>query len=115
MPLTWWLKKRSYFIFMMRELSSVFVALVGVGTVCHVIALKSGSDAWNALLQSPGMILFSVVALAFAVLHTVTFFTAAGQVLVIQRGDEFLPKSLVVSAHFAVWAVTSVVIGMIIL
>ena len=110
MPPGWWLKKRSYFIFMMRELSSVFVALVAIGTVCHVIALEDGSSAWNERLQSPGMIVFSVVALVFAVLHSCTFFTAAGQVLVIQRGEEHVPKSMVVGAHFVAWIVVSLAV-----
>ena len=34
MPATWWLKKKSYFLFMLRELSSVFIAFFLVVYLC---------------------------------------------------------------------------------
>jgi len=108
MPAGWWLGRWSYFVFMMRELSSVFVALVAVGTVLQVQALRSGEYAsFNEMLASPWMIALGIVSLAFALLHTLTFFSAAGQVLVIRRGEMSVPKDAVVAGHFVGWLVVS--------
>ncbi len=113
LPATWWLQKQNYFIFVMRELSAVFVALVAVYVVLLWDALKHGRDAYEALLaqlSSPLGMLLSVLGLAFALLHTITFFLLAGKVLVIRTGEDRVPGSLVSGAHFALWIVVSGVV-----
>ena len=49
MPATWWLTKQSYFLFMLRELSSVFVALFLVVYLCQLYQLSQGPDAYSRL------------------------------------------------------------------
>ena len=111
MPVTWWLAKPNYFIFIMRELSSVFIALVAIGTILMVRAIDAGTYVeFLDILESPIAITFCVVALAFALLHTITFFTAAGKVLVIRLGEQRVPPSAIVAGHFGAWLVASAVI-----
>ena len=110
MPATWWLQKRAYLIFMLRELSSVFVALVSVWLVRLMLAVKAGPAAYDAFiaeLGSSAALVVSLVALAFALLHSVTFFMLAGKVIVVQLGENRVPSSLIIAAHFAMWFVVS--------
>jgi len=107
---TWWLNKPSYTVFILREFSSVFVALVAVGTILQVQALKSGTYAdIERAAESPLALIFGLVALAFALLHSVTFFQAAGKVFVIRIGEMRLTQGAVVAAHYAAWIVLSAI------
>jgi fumarate reductase subunit C len=45
MPATWWLTKWSYFLFMLRELSSVFIAVFLVVYLCQIYQLSQGPEA----------------------------------------------------------------------
>jgi fumarate reductase subunit C len=85
----WWMKKRSYFIFVLRELSSVFVAWFAVFLMIMVFAIGRGEAAYQSFLSwaaSPVVIVINIVALAFAILHTVTWFTLTPQAMVVRFG-----------------------------
>ena len=113
MPSTWWLRQPAYFRFMMREVSSVFIAVFLVVFLVQVYQLSRGPDAYAAFLerlQSPGWIIFHVVALAFALYHSVTWFNLTAVVQVVRLGEHQVPPRLVAAATFAVWAVVSLAI-----
>jgi fumarate reductase subunit C len=83
------MKKRSYFIFVLRELSSVFVAWFAVFLMIMVFAIGRGEAAYQSFLNwaaSPVVIVINIVALAFAILHTVTWFTLTPQAMVVRFG-----------------------------
>lgn len=118
MPSGWWLKKPNYLLFILREVSAVFIALVAVATILQVQALKSGPAAYASLtdaLSTPVAVACAVVALLFAILHSVTFFLLAGKVLVVQMGDERVPPAAIIAGHFAAWAALSVLFLVIVL
>ena len=69
MPTMWWLSRRTYFLFMVRELSSVFIALFLVVFLVQIYQLANGQQSYTAFIQglgSPAWITFHVVALLFA-------------------------------------------------
>ena len=114
MPATWWLQRGAYFFFMLRELSSVFVAVYLVMFLVMIHRLSQGPDAYGAFLQSlksPLAILFHVVALAFALLHTITWFNLTPKALVIRIGEERLRPELIVIPNYVAWIVVSAIIG----
>ena len=77
MSLWWWLSKWSYLLFVLRELSSVFVAWFVVFLLLFVRAVYQGDDQYQDFLSwaaNPFVVLVNVVALAFLLLHTVTWF-----------------------------------------
>jgi fumarate reductase subunit C len=114
----WWLKRRNYFIFMMRELSAVFIGLFAVATILQVRALRGGPAAYEQFMEvvrMPAAIVVGVVALLFAILHTITFFMLAGRVLVIQAGEERVPPALIVAGHFGMWLAASVLFVLLVL
>ncbi len=82
--LTWWRGNRNYQVYMLRELSSLFVALWAWRFVGQLRRLRRGEDAYAryiAAQRRPLPLLFNLVAFAFALLHAVTWFQLSGVVL----------------------------------
>ena len=63
-----------------------------------------------ARLASPGWLVFHVVALAFALYHSITWFNLTGVVQVVRVGERQVPPVLVVAGALAAWGVVSLVI-----
>ncbi len=113
LPATWWLRRPSYVKFMLRELSAVFVAIFLVVLLVQVRRIGQGPEAYAAALEtlrSPGWIVFHVVALGFAIFHSVTWFNLTGVVQVVRVGERQVPPRLVAGASFAAWGVVSLVL-----
>ena len=122
MPANWWLKHPKYFLFMMRELSSVFIAIFLVVLLIQIAQLlrgpAAGPAAYNAFVQklrAPGWIVFHIVAFLFALYHSVTWFEAAAKIVVIRRGEHRVPPEAVAGAGFGAWGVVSLVILVLVL
>jgi fumarate reductase subunit C len=80
----WWLKNPRYIHYMIREATSVFVGIYALILLVGLVRLGSGEAAyagWLTALQHPLAIVFHVVALAAALLHTVTWFSVAPKVV----------------------------------
>jgi len=113
MPATWWLTKQSYFLFMLRELSSVFVAAFLVVYLCQIYQLSQGPDAYSGFTQklnSPGWILFHLVALLFALYHSITWFQSSAVVLPLRIGERVIPRPIVTALHVVAWAIVSIIV-----
>lgn len=113
MPATWWLTKQSYFLFMLRELSSVFIAIFLIVYLCQIYQLTQGPQAYIAFarkLSSPGWILFHLVALLFALYHSVTWFQSSAVVLQLRIGERLIPRPFVMALHVGAWAVISLAV-----
>jgi fumarate reductase subunit C len=85
----WWLKKRTYFLFVMRELSSIFVAWYAVFLMVMVFAIGRSETSYQRFMDwagSPIVVAVNVVAFAFLVLHTVTWFALTPQAMEIRLG-----------------------------
>ena len=118
MPVTWWLRRPAYLLFMLRELSSVFVAAYLIGFLMMLHRLFQGPAAYASFLEglkSPLAILFHVVALAFALLHTITWFQATPKAMAVWRGDQRVPAPLLIIPNYVAWVVISAVVGWLIL
>ena len=111
----WWTKKRTYFLFVMRELSSVFVAWFAVFLIVMVFAIGRGEASYQRFLDfaaSPIVVVVNIVALAFAVLHTVTWFVLTSQAMVVRLGGRLVPAvKMVTVAGRTVPAATAVRVG----
>jgi fumarate reductase subunit C len=106
----WWLKKRSYFVFAMRELSSIFIAWFVVFLLVMVYAIGRGEDQYQSFLDwasSPWVIVINVVALLFVLLHTITWFNLTPQAIVVHVGHRRLPAWLVVISQYVALVVVS--------
>ena len=109
----WWLGRRSYLAFTMRELSSVFVAWSVAFFLILVAALGRGEDAYRQFLSwagRPGILLLNLVSLVFVVYHAVTWFNLAAQALVVHLGAKRVPGTVIAASNYAAWAVLSALI-----
>lgn len=116
--LFWWLKRRSYFLFVLRELSSVFVAWFVVFLLMLVYAISSGPAEYQAFLDwtaRPWVLTLNVIASAFVLLHAVTWFNLAPRAMAIRLGRWRVPAGLILAAHFGLWAVVSAIAAWVIL
>src|SRR5262249_41306397 len=113
MPATWWLHNRHLFLFMLRELSSVFVAGYAVFLMVLLWRFNLGREAFHRFfeaLRSPWSVLLHLAALAFVVYHSVTSFNAAPVIMTVWRGEEKLAPALIVGLNYALWLALSVLV-----
>jgi fumarate reductase subunit C len=106
----WWLRKSSYFVFVMRELSSLFVAWWVLFLLLLIRAVGSGEAAYADFLDwaaSPVVVVIDVVAFAFIVLHTVTWFSLTPKAMAVQVRGTPVPAWLVIGAQYAGLVVVS--------
>ena len=110
MPLLWWARRRSYATFMLRELSSVFVALFVVELLLLVRAVAHGSAAYEGFLTamaSPAMIVLNLIALAFVLLHAVTFANLTPRAMVVRLRGRTVPSRAVLAGVYLGWLVVT--------
>ena len=113
MPATWWLKKPSYFLFMLRELSSVFIALFLIVFLIQIYQLTHSPYAYIAFsqkLNSPGWLLFHLIALLFACYHSITWFQSTAVVLPLRLGERLVSRQIVTALHIGAWMAVSMAI-----
>jgi fumarate reductase subunit C len=108
----WWLRRRSYVVFVLRELSSVFVAWFVVYLLLLVNAVSSGSDAYKLFLNwsaRPWVLAVNTIALLFVLLHAVTWFNLAPKAIVVRVRDWRVPPALILGLHYLLWALLSAI------
>ncbi len=114
----WWLKRRSYLAFILRELSSIFVAWFVVYLLLLVRAVGRGDESYQQFLSwsgSAGILLLNVVTLFFVVFHAITWFNLAPQAMVVRVRGKRVPGILIAGLNYAAWAVVSALLAWIIL
>lgn len=110
---TWFLARWPYRVFMLRELSAVFLAAFMVLLLVLVQRVHEGQAAYEGYIDAAGslaMLAFLLVVLAFALLHSITWFQAAPKALRLRMGEAPVPPMLVIGAQVTAWLGTSVVI-----
>ena len=109
MPLNWWLKKKSYFLFMVRELTCVFVG--GYALFLLVLAVKLRKiSAFSDVLYSPLLITFQLIALPMAIYHSITWFNLTPKVMVVWRGEDKVDPKIIAGANYVACLIISIVI-----
>jgi fumarate reductase subunit C len=118
MPTTWWLKNPAYTKFMIRDVTSVFIAAYCIFLM--VLMYQGSSDAasfsaFYAKLASPLSFVLHLIVLVFACYHSITFFNLTPRVMVLFRGEEKVPEHLIAGAHYVAWLVISLVLVLLVL
>jgi fumarate reductase subunit C len=109
----WWLERWSYLKFILRELSSVFVAWFVVLTLLQISALKRGPAEYAEFqewLRSPMVVALNVVSLFFVVFHAVTWFNLAPKAMAIRVAGKRVPSLLIAAPNYVAWLVISAAI-----
>lgn len=105
-PIFWWLGHFRYSWFIVRELTSLFVAYGALLLLTQVWALSRGADAYGRFLDqlaSPAVVAFHVVVLAALLFHSLTWLALAPKALVVRVAGRRVPDGVIVAAHYGAW------------
>jgi fumarate reductase subunit C len=114
----WWLRRRSYLLFVIRELTSVFVAWSVVFLFLMIRAVSQGDPEYQRFLglsRTPWMLALNVVTLCLVVFHTITWFSVAPQAMVVRLRGRRVPGRLILLAHYAAWVVLTALVAFVVL
>lgn len=106
-PMTgWWLKNPFYIRYMIREATSVFVAIYALILLAGLLNLVSGEAAYNnwlAAMSNPLALLFHIIAIAAAIYHTVTWFNVAPKVApILMIGKNRIPDRVITATQYVI-------------
>jgi succinate dehydrogenase subunit C len=110
MPRNWWTRRGHYFWYVVREFTSVPLALWLLWFLVEVQRAQNGPHGYSPHSSIP-FVVFSVIVLAFALYHSITFLSLAGVILHFKVLDRPVPSRLVVLAQFAAWAAASAIVA----
>lgn len=114
----WWLGQWSHLRFILRELSSLAVALFVAMTLAQVWALREGREAYAALqqmLQSPLLIGLNAIAFGFVLFHTITWFNLAPRAMAVRVRGKRLPDALIAAPNYVAWLLVSGIVAWLVL
>ncbi len=117
-PATWWLDRRTYTAFVLRELTSVFVAWTVVYLLVLVRAVAGGGAEYERFLDwsaAPWLIALNLVALAFLLYHAITFINLTPQAMVVKIRRRCVPGRVMLGSLYAGWLVVSVFLAWLVL
>lgn len=106
----WWLARWPYLKFILREVSSIFVAWGAVVTLLAIRALRRGPTAYmdfEAWLRTPFLLTINIISFCFIVLHAVTWFNLAPKAMAVRMGGKRLPNVAIAVMNYAAWLVIS--------
>lgn len=109
----WWLKHPRYMRYMSREVTCVFIGAFALLMVCALERLSAGQEAFESFinaLKSPLGVVGLLLVLLFSVHNATSWFNVTPKAMPVQIGEEFLAGKYIVGAHYAVWAVVSLVV-----
>ena len=114
----WWLQNRTYTGFVLRELTSVFVAFFALVYLWQLRALAQGPEAYAqflARLKTPLFLVLDGVAFLFILFHSITWFNLAPKAVVVRLKGKRVPDWVVVGLNYAAWVVLSGAVAFIVL
>jgi fumarate reductase subunit C len=114
----WWLQRGSYLAFILREVSSIFVAWFIVFTLLLVRAVGQGEAPYKQFLEwskSPVVLGLNVITLFFVMFHAVTWFNLAPQAMVVRLRGQRVPGSWIAGSNYLAWALVSALVAWLIL
>jgi len=109
----WWLQQKNYFLFMVRELSAVFVGLFALISLVGVYRLSQGEDAYQlylSALQTPSAQVLFLVILLFSIYHTLTWIHLTPMIMVVRIGSKTVPPIVVLISSYLAWMVISLIL-----
>jgi fumarate reductase subunit C len=106
----WWLGDWRYVRFILREISSVFVATFVIVTLLQIYALRQGPETYarfQAWLHTPSAIALNVVSFFFVLLHTITWFNLAPHAMAVRLRGKRVPDITIAAPNYVAWIVVS--------
>ena len=114
----WWLAKWPYLKFVLREISSVFVAYFVVLTLFQIRALAHGAESFARFqqwLRLPLVLALNAITLLFVAFHAITWFNLAPRAMVVRLRGKRAPDVVIAGSNYLAWLVVSAAIAWIVL
>ena len=114
----WWMGRWPYLKFILRELSSVFVAWFVIETLLQLHALIGGPAAYEdfqGFLRNPLVVVLNIISLFFVLFHAVTWFNLAPKAMAIRMGGKRVPPLFIALPNYVAWVVVSAVVAWLVL
>tara|TARA_B100001765_G_scaffold48725_1_gene28351 strand:+ start:111 stop:494 length:384 start_codon:yes stop_codon:yes gene_type:complete len=115
---TWWLERKQYFFFVIRELTSIFVAGYCLFLLFIISEISDGQENYTLLilsLKSPISLVLHFISLPFILYHTITWFNLTPKIMKLQIGEEIISEKLIVGLVYISWGILSLIIFWLIL
>ena len=109
----WWLGRKSYFLFILREVSSVAVGWFVAFLLLLVRAVSGGPAGYQDFLdwaRHPVVLALNIGCFAFVCLHAVTWFNLAPQAMVVRVAGRRVPGWIIAASNYAALATTTAVV-----
>jgi len=109
----WWTKNPRYLLYQVREFTSVFVVAYAFLLLWQLWALRGGEASYASFLQvwySRPMVIVSGIILAFAVLHSVTWFVLTTRVPLFRIQGRPPPGAVTIGIWVVIWVALSYVV-----
>ena len=109
-PTLWWTRQWPYLKYMLRELSSIFVAFFVVIILLQLHALRGGAESYlefQQWLKDPWMIALNGISFVFVLVHTVTWFNLTPKAMVVRWRGNRLPNLMIVAPNYLAWLAIS--------
>lgn len=113
----WWLRQPRYIRYMAREMSALFIGIYVLILVAGLHRLSQGRAEYEAFLESaqgPVGSIFAIVALAFAIYHTYSWFEVTPKAMPLMLGKKKVPGVIIVTVHWAGFVVVSVALWLLV-
>ena len=114
----WWLRRRTYLFFALRELSCLAVAWSVLFLMLLVRAVGEGGGAYEqfvAWARMPWVVALNVVAFAFLVLHAITWVNVTPAATVVRMRGQRVRPAVIAGSAYAGWVVVSALVAWIVL
>jgi fumarate reductase subunit C len=110
----WWMGRWSYLKFILREISSVFVAWFVAELLLGLTALSGGRRDYadfQDFLRSPAVVVTNVVSLFFVLFHAVTWFNLAPKAMAVRIQGKRVPNLWIAAPNYIAWAAISAIVA----
>ena len=110
---TWWLEKKQYVLFVIRELTSIFVAGYCLFLLFFILKIGDENETYKLLiifLKSPLSLALHLISFPFILYHTITWFNLTPKIMVLQIGEEKVPKELIAGLVYISWGLLSLIL-----
>jgi len=114
----WWTRQWSHFLFILRELTSIFVCYFVLLMLQLLRALNDGPVSYTAFqewLKTPFAITLNAISFVFVLYHTVTWFNLTPRAMPVRVGGKRLADWMVAAPNYVVWLVISAILAWFIL
>jgi fumarate reductase subunit C len=109
-PIFWWTHKWVHTKFILRELTSLFVAFYALVLLFQIRALAQGPEVYTNFLdrlKTPVSIALHCIAFLFVLFHSITWFNLAPKALVLRLGKTRIPGKVIAALNYIAWIVFS--------